>query len=80
MRVIAVSGGLRFRFGTTGIELGKGSRLRRNWSDSQSGRSKAAPTVGLSKIRCCNDQIIFQIICVYLYYRKRRDGSKKKSG
>jgi len=44
------------------------------------GRSKAAPTVGLSKIRCFNDQIIFQITCVYLYYRRRGDESKKKMG
>jgi hypothetical protein len=75
-----VSGCLRFRFGNTGMEFGTGLRLRRSWSDSQLGRSKAAPTVGLSKIGCCNDQIIFQIICVYLYYRKREDGSKKKVG
>jgi hypothetical protein len=62
------------------MELGKGSRLRRSWSDSQLGRSNAAPTVGLSKIRCCNDQIIFKITCVYLYYRRRGEGSKKKVG
>jgi hypothetical protein len=62
-----VSGCLRFRFGTTGMEFGKGFRLRRSWSDSQLGRSKATPTVGLSKIGCFSDQIIFQITCVYLY-------------
>jgi hypothetical protein len=41
---------------------------------------KAAPTVGLSKIGCCSGQIIFQITCVYLYYRRREDESKKKVG
>jgi len=56
----------------------EGLRLRGNWSDSQLGWPKAAPTVGLSKIRCFNDQVIFQITCVYLYYRKRRDESNKK--
>ena len=53
--------------GTAEMDPSKGFRLRRCWSDSQLGRSKAAPTVRLSKIGCCNDQIIFQITCVYLY-------------
>jgi hypothetical protein len=38
-----------------GWSFGKGLRPRRNWPDSQLGRPKAAPTVGLSKIRCSSD-------------------------
>ena len=55
MGVIARCDRLWFRFGTAGCRFGKGLRPRRNWSDSQLGRPKAAPTVGLSKIRCCSD-------------------------
>ena len=36
----------------TSEDGGRGFRLRRDWSDSQLGWFKAAPTVGLSKI-CC---------------------------
>jgi len=63
-----MSGRLWFRFGAE--EDGARAKdlvLAVNWSDSQLGRSKAAPTVGLSKIGCFNDQIIFKITCVYLY-------------
>jgi hypothetical protein len=50
MRVIVVSGCLRFRFGTAGMELGKGFAFAVIGRIPQLGRSKTAPTVGLSKI------------------------------
>jgi hypothetical protein len=57
----------RFRFGTAGTLRQKTFAFAvmgriRSWDGS-----KAAPTVGLSKIHCCKSQIIFQITCVYLY-------------
>jgi hypothetical protein len=51
---------------------GKGHRPRRNWSDWQLGRPKAAPTVGLSKSRCFSDPYyLLDNLCVSMLSRAR---------
>jgi hypothetical protein len=80
MSVTPMSEGPRFHFGTAGKLRQRTFAFAVMGRISQLGRSPSAPTVGLSKIGCFNDQIIFEIICVHLYYRRRGDGGKKKVG
>ena len=75
MRVIAVSGCPAVPFWNHGDEARQRlfafaliDRIH------QLGRSEAAPTV------VPKNKIIFEITCVFLYYRRRRDESKEKVG
>jgi hypothetical protein len=64
-----------------GCSSGNGHRPRRNWSDSQLGRPKAAPTVGLSKIGCSSDpDYLLGNLRVSMLSQMRGEGKRKVDG